>query len=423
MAVTTGCGAGLATQSGGWVQVDTEDVRIRTDLAESQATELAEDLQRHRDALVQTSFKCGSAQLTQPLHITFFAKESDFNAVAPRDARTIVEPGKTGLAELPPELLMKPTRNRRLLRQAVLHEMVHALSAECYPGLPPWLSEGLSLFYETVEIEGDALIAGRQKYAIVRQGEIPNEIARTREEITVIPHTAVPTLSELLAFDFSEFYQYIDYYDAFQEREKVLLLGRYAGAWALTHALMTADIATYSRLQQFMLELRFGEESVAEAWHSTMSGIDLNLLYSDWTSINVRYPTIALGFEDSGPSTTTARPMAEAEVELHLAARWDWNDEEGRARAIEHLDRSIELNPNATRGVPRARRALGGDRRRGGGGGLAFKGGGPRPGGPERPPKRARVPNQRAPGAPEDQPRHRGGGHSARGSRHDGRAV
>lgn len=37
--------------------------------------------------------------------------------------------------------------------------------------------------------------------------------------------------------------------------------------------------------------------------------------------------------------------MSEAEVELHLAERWDWNDPDGRERAGAHLDRAMELDP------------------------------------------------------------------------------
>ena len=344
--VLAGCGGGLAAQSGAWLQVDTNDVRLRTDLDAESAAEFAKDIQRHRDALVATSFDCATVQLTEPLRVTFFANEGQFDAVANRDARTLLEPSRDGLVELPPELLMKPTRNERLLRQAALHEIVHTLSAECYPGLPPWLSKGLPLFYETVEIEGDALVAGRQRYVFVREREMSNEISRTRDEITVVPDTAVPPLAKVLEFGFDEFFQYIDYYDTLQERDRVLLLGRYAGAWALTHALSTVDASMHARLQQFMSELRFGE-APREAWSSTMSGVDLELLYNDWTAVNVRYPMIALGFEASAETRVTQRVMSEAEVELHLATRWDWENEEARKNAIDQINRAIELEPTA----------------------------------------------------------------------------
>lgn len=343
--VSTGCAGSLATQASGWVEVTTEHVRLRTDLEPERATKLAAELQRHRDALVETAFDCGAAQLTQAARITFFANDAAFDAIAPRDAQTLLEPSKPRLAEVTPELLMKPNRNRRILRQAALHEMVHALSADCYPGLPPWLSEGLALFYETAEIDRNALIVGRQKYAIVRQSDMPNEMARTRQEITVVPDTVVPRLVDLLAFEFDEFYRYIDYYDTLQEREKLLLLGHYAGAWALTHALLTVDESINARLRQFMLEVRFGEDTVAEAWRATMSDIDLPLLYDDWTAINVRYPTIAYGHRETPESPPGVRNMSEAEVELHLAARWSWTEDATREKAIAHLERSIELAP------------------------------------------------------------------------------
>lgn len=344
--VCAGCAGGLATQTGGWVQVDTEHVRLRTDLGEDEALAFADDLQRHRDALVGTAFDCGAAKLMQPTHITFFAEEAAFDAVAPRDAITIAEPARTGLAAVPAELLMKPNRNGRVLRQAALHQMIRAMSADCYPGLPPWLSEGLASFYETIELDDDALVVGRPKYTIVRQDELANEIARERLEITVVPDTAVPTLVELLDYDFEEFYRYIDYYDTLRERERLLVAGRYAGAWALTHALFTVDPAINARLRQFILEVRFGDETLASAWSRTMSGIDLARLYEDWTAIHVRYPIIAYSYRDEYRQAARSRAMSEAEVELHLAGRWTAGDEETRAAALGHLERAIELEPN-----------------------------------------------------------------------------
>lgn len=343
--VLAGCAGGITTQAGGWVQVDTEHVRLRTDLGLEEAVAFAEDLQQHRDALVDIAFDCGSAQLAQPTRITFFANEEAFDAVAPRDATTIVEGSRAGLVDMAPELLMKPNRHQRVLRQAALHEMGHALSAECYPGLPSWLSEGLALFYETSELEEDALVLGRQKYAIVRQDELAAEIARARPETIVVPHAAVPRLVELLAYGFGEFYRYIDYYDTLQERERILRLGRYAGAWALTHSLFTVDESTNARLRRFMLEVRFGEATLADAWSTSMRGIDIARLYEDWTSIGVRYPVIAYGYRSREREAARVRALTEAEVELHLAARWDWTDEKGRGEATAHLARAMELDP------------------------------------------------------------------------------
>lgn len=343
--VCSGCAGGLATQTGDWVQVDTEHVRLRTDLGENEAVAFAADLQRHSDGLAGTALDCGAAGRTQPTHITFFAKEAAFDAVAPRDAATLAAPARTGLAEIPAELLIKPNPNPRVLRQAALRDMVHAMTAECYPGLPPWLGQGLVLFYETVEIDGDSVVLGRPKYTVTRQAELANAIARERTETTVVPDTAVPPLAELLRYEFGEFYRYIDYYDTLRERERVLISGRHAGAWALTHALLTVDPAINARLVQFILEVRFGDEALASAWERTMAGVDLARLYADWTAVHVRYPVLAYPYRAGRRRAPVTRAMSEAEVELHLAAQWSVDDEESRSAALAHLDRALELRP------------------------------------------------------------------------------
>lgn len=50
----------------------------------------------------------------------------------------------------------------------------------------------------------------------------------------------IPSLNALLFSKFDEFYQYTGLYDTIRERDQLYLAGRYAGAWALTHALQTA---------------------------------------------------------------------------------------------------------------------------------------------------------------------------------------
>lgn len=83
-----------------------------------------------------------------------------------------------------------------------------------------------------------------------------------------------------------------------------------------------------------MGEVRFGEESMAEAWTNTMRGLDLPKLYRDWTAIQIRYPTIAIAYRAT-PDTVQPEVTAvnAADLALHMAARWNWGTEDGRRRA------------------------------------------------------------------------------------------
>lgn len=325
--------------------MDTTHIRLRTDLDPEEAKRLATQWQEHRDALASAAFECATDQEAEPIAVTVFQDADDYNTIAPRDVDAVIEASKSSLAEIPREIVMRMRQDTTVLRQELLHRATHDLSAQCYPQLPPWLNEGLALFYETIELEGRDVIAGGQKYTFVPENELPNERSRRPKAITVVPESAVPALPVLLAYDFEEFYQYTGLLDALREREQVLLMGRYGGAWALTHALQTADISTYARLQQFMVEVRFGERTMTGAWERTMQGVNLRSLYEDWTAIQIRYPTIALAAKRTERPAPASRVMTQAEVARHLASRFDWSTKEGRERALVKVDDALAIDP------------------------------------------------------------------------------
>ena len=342
----TGCAGGLGTKPRGWAEISTQHIRLRTDLDADAATDFVRQLEAHRAALASAAFECATEELTEPIAITLFSRVADYDAIAPRDTDAIVEASRPGLAEIPPEIVMKRTKERKVLLQEFLNRVAHSFIAQCYPQLPPWLNEGLALFYETIELDNGQVIAGAQKFTFVPESELPNERSRRPKAITVVPEKVVPPLTTLLNSEFEAFYQYTGHYDTLREREQLRMTARYAGAWALTHALETADISTRARLQRFMLEVRFGDVSMADAWRRTMKGVHLQKLYAEWTAIQTRYPVIAIPYEHSTPREPRVRKMSEAEVDAHLAARWDWSTEKGRSRAESRLARAIELAPD-----------------------------------------------------------------------------
>ncbi|MEM9729225.1 MAG: tetratricopeptide repeat protein [Myxococcota bacterium] len=344
--LVAGCAGGLSTRGGGWIDVETRHILLRTDVAREDAKALAEEWQSHRDALAATAFSCAGDPEIEPISVTLFSSGDEYWEFGPRDSDVFVEASKPGLAEVPRQILMRATDDTAVLRQSVLHQVAYGLIAQCYPQLPAWLNEGLSLFYETIRLEERQVIAGHQRYSFVPQNELAADRSRRREAITVVPHNAVPALGSLLTFEFDEFYQYTGLLDTLRDRDQLLLVGRYAGAWALTHALQTADPSTRARLEQFMIDVRFGESTMAESWAGTMQGVDLEQLYDDWTAIQIRYPTIALAYTPERAAAPRVRAVDDSDLALHMAARWDWRTEKGRARASEALARAIEVEPD-----------------------------------------------------------------------------
>lgn len=240
------------------------------------------------------------------------------------------------------------------MREPYLREAVLDLVSQCYPELPPWLHQGLSSFYETAYLSDEGFVLGAPAYRfapLTDLGAPPAEgtgvLELTAPTVTVVPTGIVPPLDQLLTSGFDQFYGDVASVWSSEEPEQVEALGRYAGAWALVHALKTVDLTTREQLRRFMTEIRFGDVSPTKAWAETMQGIDIVALYREWTEPGIRYPEFAIAHAPERTRTPTMSAMDRAELLVFFAARRDWSSGEGRAKALEGLEEAVTLQPDA----------------------------------------------------------------------------
>jgi len=143
-----------------WRELSTANFRLRTDLGEDEARAKLNKLEMFRAALL-TSFRVSPAARTGQVSVVVL--DAGWGAAA----GPLVD-GVFSRDLFTPQIAMRADSN--LLGQLVVkHELVHYLSRYVRPSDPPWLAEGLAMYFQTLEISDDhrLVTVGRPEPKIV----------------------------------------------------------------------------------------------------------------------------------------------------------------------------------------------------------------------------------------------------------------
>jgi hypothetical protein len=142
-----GCGSSCPRYDDrNWRELSTRNFRLRTDLDEDKAREKLKEIETVRAALL-TSFRVSPDTNTGQLSVV--ALDAGWGAAAGP-----LVPGIFFRALYTPQIAMRAGSS--LIGQSVVkHELVHHLSRFVRPSEAPWLSKGLAMYFETMEISDD----------------------------------------------------------------------------------------------------------------------------------------------------------------------------------------------------------------------------------------------------------------------------
>lgn len=137
------------SENGGaaWREVDNEHFAVLTDLSSGAARDLAREVEQIFAVLRQ--FVRTPPLPAGRIRLIAFAHEDDYRAFAPEGAEAYYLRD----ALLGPTVVM-PGGLREKQRVALAHELTHHLAAIAFARQPPWYSEGLAAFMETVGLSG-----------------------------------------------------------------------------------------------------------------------------------------------------------------------------------------------------------------------------------------------------------------------------
>lgn len=346
LACVTGCGALRSDgKTRGWVVVETDNLRVRTNVGTDKAVELAGRYQRIRDAIAEYELPCAFDRLTAPLEVTVLT-----HAGQP----SFFRPSQAPLLGLRPQLVLRSANEGDTVR-LFTHEMTHQLVAACFSGAPAWFNEGMASFYETVRLEDDELTLGYPPYVFMRSENWRVAPIYKREldgqKVWVLANVLAPTVGELRAMSPSDFY-------STKPEEEV---AHYAGSWALIHLLRYGEPSFNAPFNRYQRALDAGENE-ASAWHASFAELDVAGRYQRYLTED--YFARARTVRTPKPMNLHARPLSQGETALLLAELEPWNDKQGVQRAERYIALAEEQEP--TRSDARLLRAAlllsGGDR-------------------------------------------------------------
>ena len=194
-----------------WRELESDHFRLVTDLDAHVAESELHRFERSYDAMMQAAFPRGA---TGRMRLVVFRTNDELRAFAPNAAAGLfvdgwaMEDDETGTALFGSGL-------REESRAVFQHELAHRFLAAGFAEVPPWFSEGLAVYFETMRVEGDRVILG--------------DWAR--------PNTPLPSsIRRLTVLDRDGFYLGADRRDVSDEDASRVGL-RYVASWHLVHLL------------------------------------------------------------------------------------------------------------------------------------------------------------------------------------------
>jgi tetratricopeptide (TPR) repeat protein len=192
---------GSAAGERSWRELRTAHFLLQTDLDPRAARALARDLELVRTALLRGVLPAPDGAPGR-LRVVAFRSDRDFDAFAPAGADAYY--ATTGYGE---PVIVLPGTLGRTQRAALAHELAHHLARRAFVRQPPWFSEGLAVYAETLG-ESPPSVGGvpRTRAAIVRpyRGGAGRLLATGAAVTSDVDYAAAWTLFHFLATEHAD---------------------------------------------------------------------------------------------------------------------------------------------------------------------------------------------------------------------------
>lgn len=342
-----GCGArqGPAIGSGGGWLAETAHVRLRGDVRQRRAIDLAWRLEIFHLALARVFPGC-RGRIDPTLEVVVRARQSDYQRIAPRGSGGFFLEGSTALLATPPRVVVPLEGiDEGRVTQVFVHELTHRFVAACYPDAPTWLHEGIAAFFETLRVLDGEIVVGVAPFLLRDVGEVSGFLEDGQYRLYV-PRARVPRPTDLLEMTSSRFY-----HQEGGSLDNDTTLAAYAGAWALVHLMMLGPHPWLrDLLRDYLARIELGREEVEHALEHTLPEEALDTAFEGYLRgdrrlvrrVRWEMPTVleprsrATGAEEENLlwAELLARRSAEsnrAEITAHLEAAMRSRDTRARA--------------------------------------------------------------------------------------------
>lgn len=336
IALVSGVGCAPAMNQG-WVQVETQHIRLRSNQGESAARKMAERLQDLHDVVHASVLRCGFTGQKDRIEVTSLSP-NDFRKVAGRDVAAYFRPGPWGSMGQRADQIVLPDELGVAVRQVFQHELAHHLVANCFPAAPTWLNEGIAGFLETLQVSGEKLSIGFPHYVVSEYATSASAVLFRGQIIEQVPLRSLPGTSELLDFSPQQFYTPAHADERELKRKR---LGNYAAAWGLVHFLQLGAEDLHDPFQRYLQALMDGNDPEA-AWQTELGGIRLDERLREYLLHSANGYLVRDYDPPAKAQSPTLRALTSRESELHLAWLWGFDEPSRLAQARHHALRALE---------------------------------------------------------------------------------
>lgn len=322
--VLGGCSYKAHKSASGWLVVDTEHIRLRTNVSRARATQLAFELQHIRDVLAGHALRCASRGGADRLPVTVLPP-SEYDDIARKGVAAFFRRSAAGWLPDYQAHIVLPDDLDPKSRQVFQHELTHYLVDSCLPAAPKWLSEGLASFLETAVLDAGELTFGAPPYLILNLPIEPKAGYSRSIVVTVMPLRMVPPLHRLFAASPGQW----------MSHDSLANVGRYAAAWALVHLLEIGDPDLHGRFQAFLGELHQLGGNPDALFARAFDGVQLQARLNEYLRRG-KYRLFATRVGPPRKSVARVRAMSDSEGHVHRA--WLWSLPGGARQPMhEHL--------------------------------------------------------------------------------------
>jgi tetratricopeptide (TPR) repeat protein len=339
-----GCAAPLTGPAAGgapWAELRSAHFTMRTDLEDAEARRVLGSIEDAYDVFKRVVFP-SETDPNDRIDVTVFARERDYEAIAPPAANAYLDWSPPNDLEPVPMMVMHGALDddkRRVLQ----HELTHFFVHQAFGGVPSWFDEGLAEYYSTVTVASGHAYVGLPRpdrhVNLVRAA--PWDAGRNDE--VWVPIQALPTFSRLVSLSPEAFYQ-----RSSDSREAARIrTANYLGAWGLLHLLHEGP-AEYQRRYAALADMLRHGKPFGLAWRAAFRGVGARTMEIDYGyhfSVPAKWHAVRY---TPGPAAPPAelRPMRDAEVHLLWARMMRWSGAE-LERAARQLDEAAASERDA----------------------------------------------------------------------------
>ncbi len=343
----TGTVLGPSIGSQPWWLVRSEHFTVRSDVGQTEAREIAIDLERTYRIL----FDLGFPMEKDPglfTEVVVFRSREDYKRIASAGSdgyysRDFARWGTFGPTFLTHGGISDASRT------IFVHELTHRFVHHTFPQAPVWLNEGLAEYFQTIAVDGGKAILGRSR-RVFKRGD------SWESGHYGIPADVLPSFDVMLSMDRPTFYAARGVPDGPDDdaakKEAARRQGaNYASAWTMVHVLKNGSPENAARMEKWLAKMAAGEPARG-SFDAAFGDVSLDELEAARKALIERHITgeislLRTDYDAKGAAPREDRAMRPAEV----SELWGWAYAEtgkgGTREVRRHATAALEAEPSS----------------------------------------------------------------------------